>query len=135
MNLSDLLAHAPMSESARDVPRAVLDAGELSVPALQLAADLGITDRTVFRALNELEQAFLITRESGGGRGKPSRIRAKPDTESRLRLLCQSIGRERETPGAEYTPLQDEAVARASRVVYCRATGRHAMADRLEAGG
>ena len=124
MSLADLIAHADLTDTARALLTMVVERGDVSLTAAELAAWLAVSDRTVFRASVELDRAGLITRESARGRGGFLRLTPKPDIDTVLRRLCHGFGRSHEPPpGQEYTKLADEEAARRDRARYCHATG------------
>lgn len=119
-----LIAHADLTDTARALLTMVVERGRIAETAGGIAAQLAVSDRTVFRASVELERAGLITRESARGRGGCLRLTPKPDIDTVLRRLCHGLGRSQEPPpGQEYTRLMDEEAARRDRARYCHATG------------
>lgn len=119
-----LIAHADLTDTARALLAMVVERGRIAETAGDIAAQLAVSDRTVFRASVELERAGLITRESARGRGGFLRLTPKPDIDAVLRRLCHGLGRRHEPPpGQEYTKLADEEAARRDRARYCHATG------------
>lgn len=120
MSLTDLIAHARISDAARDVLTMLPYGGT----GPHLAAYIGVSLRTAWRAVRELEREGLIVRRSSPGRGGGLRLVANSDMEANLRRLCHGLGRRHEPPpGQEYTRLTDEEAARRDRARYCHATG------------
>lgn len=119
MSLADLIAHARISDAAREILTMVPYDGT----GPHLAAYIGTSLRTAWRAVRELESEGLIVRESTLGRSGGLRLAANGDMEANLRRLCHGLGRRHEPPpGQEYTRLVDEEAARRDRARYCHAT-------------
>jgi len=119
-----IIAHAKMSGGARVLLTFVARHGMCALTAAEIAGWLVLCERTVHRAVRELDALGLVTATATRGRGGCLRIEIKPDIDAVLRRLCQHIGREDEPPaGQEYTRLTDEDAARRDRARYCHATG------------
>lgn len=117
--LADPLNAAHMPDYHRAVLRMVLDAGgALTVSPGFIAERFGVTERTVFRALAELEIWGMITRR--GPKGRTQTITVGTDIDDKLRALCQC----RPPTGGEYVALADPDKARDDRARYCFAVGR-----------
>ena len=109
--LATLIAHADIPEPVRELlPHLPWDG---TVAAL--ADHMGVTERTVYRAVAAARKLGLVADEYA----------LTPDSERILRACCQGVGRPRETPGAEYTPLADVDAARDDRArwFYRRGSG------------
>ena len=120
MSLADLIAHARISDAAREILTMLPYDGT----GPHLAAYIGTSLRTAWRAVRELESEGLIVRTSTPGRSGGLRLVANGDIEANLRRLCHGLGRRHEAPpGQEYTKLADEEAARRDRARYCHATG------------
>lgn len=110
-----------LSETTQALLIAVVDRGELSGTAVEIAAEAGISRRSFFRAVNVLVEHGLMLAVGDIGRGMS--LRLSPDAEARVRALavvCMSG----EVPGAEYNQLTDVEAARRDRAVYCYRMGR-----------
>jgi len=118
-----LIEHARMSRGARALLSFVARHGVCALTAAEFSERLAVSERTIHRAMRELDALGLVTTGVTRGRGGYLRIELKPDIDAVLLRLCRHIGREDEPPaGQEYTRLTDEETARRDRARYCHAT-------------
>ena len=111
--MTSAIDNADISETARAILRRPWADGVQAVVVHVLADELGVTPRSVWRALAELESANIVSRKSGN-RWTPTELRLYSDAETKLKRLCRGIERDGK-PGAEYTALINEDEARADR--------------------
>ena len=112
--LAILITHADIPEHVRGLLAVLPWAGTVA----ELAERLGVAERSAYRALAAGVDLGVVERGEGG-------CALTPDAERILRCRCQGVGRKREAPGLEYTPLADVDAARDDRArwFYRRGSG------------
>ena len=111
--IATLITHADIPEHVRGLLAVLPWAGTV----VELAERLGVVRRSALRALAAAKSLGLVTRDGG--------YVLTRDAESILRSRCHHVGRKREAPGLEYTPLADVDAARDDRArwFYRRGSG------------
>ena len=109
--IATLITHADIPEHVRDLLAVLPWAGTVA----ELAGRLGVTERSAYRALAAGVDLGVVERGEGG-------CALTPDAERILRCRCQGVGRKREAPGLEYTPVIDKEAALLDRAAYAHRT-------------